>query len=401
MAIARGTAKSVAYKKQTNFDTIASGAGAKYLRRVTSAFNLGKEAYESQEIAISRQLSDSRHGVRSASGSVNGELSPATYADFMGSLLARDFTTKTATTGLSLTIAGAGPYTVTRAAGSWLTDGYTVGMVIRLSGAGFNVANSGKNLLIASVSALALTVVTLNGSVLVAEGPIASATATMQGKNTLVPATGHTDDSYTFEEWYSDIAQSEVYSGCKATSMNVSLPATGLTTIDFSFVGKDLAAVGTSQYFTSPTAQNTNGLFAAVNGVMLVGGVAVALVTSADFSVNRATENATAVGSNSIADIFTGRITATGNLSVYFQDAVFRDYFDDETEVSLVMGLTTTNAADAEFVTFCLPRVKLNDFSKNDSELGLTASSGFTALLNSVTTAGLPATTIQVQDSLA
>jgi hypothetical protein len=134
---------------------------------------------------------------------------------------------------------------------------------------------------------------------------------------------------------------------------------------------------------------------------MIVNGVAVALITSADFSVNRATENATAVGSNSIADLFTGRVTATGNLSVYFQDAVFRDYFDAETEVSLVMGLTTNSTGTADFVTFTFPRVKLGDFNKSDSELGLTSSSSFTALLNSTTTAGLPATTIQIQDSLA
>jgi hypothetical protein len=402
MAIAKGTAKSVAYKKETTWGTLAGAAGAKYLRRVTSAFNLSKEAYESGEIRVDRQTADMRHGVRSAAGSLNGELSPATYADFMQSLVARDFSTKSATTGLSLTIATSGSlYTVTRAAGSWLSDGYQVGMVVRLSGAGFTAGNVNKNLLIASIgSATVMTVLVLNGTTLTAEGPIASASVTMVGKNTFVPATGHTDDSYTFEEWYSDIAQSEVYTGCKVSSMNVQLPATGLTTVDFSFVGKDLASTGTTQYFTTPTAQNSNGLFAAVNGAMIVNGAPVALITSADFSVNRATENATAVGSNSVAEIFTGRITATGNLSVYFQDAVFRDYFDDETEVSLVMGLTTNGTDTSDFVTFTLPRVKLGSFEKSDGELGLTASASFTALLNSDTAAGLPATTVAIQDSL-
>jgi hypothetical protein len=343
-----------------------------------------------------------RHGVRSAAGSINGELSPASYADFMQSLVARDFTVKTATTGLSITIATSGSlYTVTRSTGSWITDAYQVGMVVRLTGAGFNASNINKNLLIVSVgSATVMTVLVLNGSTLTAEGPIASATVTMVGKNTFVPASGHTDDSYTVEEFYSDVPQSEVYTGLKVTSMNVSLPASGLTTVDFSLVGKDLAQSGATQYFTSPTAQNTNGIFAAVNGAMIVNGAPVALITSADFSVNRATENATAVGSNSVAEIFTGRITATGNLSVYFQDGVFRDYFNNETEVSLVMGLTTNNTATADFVTFTLPRVKLGSFEKTDGELGITASSSFTALLNSNTATGLPATTLQIQDSL-
>ena len=178
-------------------------------------------------------------------------------------------------------------------------------------------------------------------------------------------------------------------------------PATGLTTVDFGFAGKDLTQKGTTQYFTSPTAQNSNGIFAAVNGVMIVAGQPVALVTSADFSVERATENATAVGSNSVAEIFTGRIRVTGNLSVYFQDAAFRGYFDAETPVTLVMALTTDNSAASNFVTFTLPKVKLGSFTKDDGELGIVASTSFQALLNDVTTGGLPATTIQIQDSAA
>lgn len=398
--IAKGTSKTVSYKKQVDFDTPASGAGAKYLRRVTASFNLTKESYESAELRVDRQVADFRHGVRSAEGSLNGELSAGTYSDFMQSLVARDFTTVTAIAGLSATIATSGSlFTVARGTGSWLTDGVQPGMVVRLTGAGLNAANSAKNLLVITVTTLTLTVQVLNGVAMVAEGPIASVTATVTGKVTYVPQSGHTDDSYTIEEWYSDIAQSEVYTGMKVGSMNVQLPATGLTTVDFSFMGKDLGVKGTSQYFTAPTSQNTNGIFAAVNGAMVVNGTPVALITSADFAVERATENATAVGSNSVAEIFTGRIRVTGNLSVYFQDATMRGYFDSETPVSLVMALAANNTATSQVISFTLPKVKLNSFSKEDQELGLTASTSFTALLNDVTTGGLPATTISIQDT--
>ncbi len=400
MTISKGTAKQVGYKKETTFGTAAGASGGKLLRRVTGNFNLMKETYESNEIRTDRQVADFRHGVRSAEGSLNGELSPASYADFMASVVARDFTTAPSATGLSVTIATSGSlYTVTRSAGSWLTDGFTVGNVVRLTGAGLDVENAGKNLLVASVSATVLTVSVLNGELLADEGPIASVAAAATGKVTFVPSTGHTDQSYTVEEWYSDIAQSEVYTGMKVNSVAIQLPATGLSTIDIGFAGKDLAQTGTSQYFSSPTAQNTNGIFAAVNGVMLVDGAPVALVTSADFTIERATENATAVGSNSVADIFTGRVRVTGNLSVYFQDATFRDYFKNETPVSLVMAMTTSTADNADFVSFAIPKVKLGSFSKDDQELGLVASTSFQALLNTDTSAGLPATTIQIQDS--
>jgi len=402
MPIAKGVSKQVGYKKESSWGVLAGTSAGKLLRRVTASFNLVKEAYESSEIRTDRQIADFRHGVRSAEGSLNGELSPATYADFMAAIVARDFTAAPSATGVSVTVAASGSlYTITRATGSWLTDGFAVGMAIRMTGAGLNAANAGKNLLIAAMSATVLTVTPINESDLVAEGPIASVAVTATGKVTFVPASGHTDDSFTVEEWYSDIAQSEVYTGMKVNSMAVQLPATGLATVDFGFAGKDMTQTGTTQYFSSPTAQNTNGIFAAVSGVMLVAGAPVALITSADFTVERATENAISVGSNSVSEIFSGRVRVTGNLSVYFQDAAFRGYFDTETPVSIVLALSSDTTDNSNFVTFTLPKVKLGSFTKDDGELGTVASTSFQALLNSTTTAGLPATTIQIQDSAA
>lgn len=400
MAISKGTAKVVSYKKETTWGTLAGASGAKQLRRVTASTNLTKETYESAEIRTDRQLADFRHGVRSAAGSLNGELSPNSYADFMQAILARDFTTGAVSATFSATIAASGDlWTVTRATGSFLTDGINVGDGVVLSAAGLNAANVAKNLLVVSMTATVLTVKVLNNTVLVAEGPIATVTATVRGKKTFVPAVGHTDQSFTIEEFYSDIAQSEVFTGMKFGSMNLQLPATGLVTVDFSMQGKDLTQKGTSQYFTAPTAQGANGIFASVAGAVIVNGLPVALITSADFNIERALENAVAVGSNSAAEIFTGRIKATGNLSVYFQDAAFRDYFDFETPVSLVFALSTSDAANADFVSFTLPKVKLGSFEKQDAELGIMASCSFQALLNDVTTGGLIASTVSVQDS--
>ena len=401
MTISKGTAKQVGYKKETTWGVLAGNTSGKLLRRVTASFNLAKETYESGEIRTDRQVADFRHGVRSAEGSLNGELSAASYADFMGSVVGKDFASISlgAATSCTVTVVGT-VYTIIRSAGSWITDGIKVGTVVRAAGL-TTIADNARNLLVASVTATNLVVVPLNGVALTAQGTGTSVTITAPGKQTFVPATGHTDDSYTVEEWYSDIAQSEVYTGMKVNNVSVQLPATGLSTVDIGFAGKDLTQTGTSQYFTSPTAQSNNGIFAAVNGVMLVNGAAVALVTSADFAIERATENASVVGSNSVADIFTGRIRVTGNMSVYFQDAAFRDYFDDETTASLALTMTADSSATSNFIAFTLPKVKLGSFTRDDGELGVVASASFQALLNDVTTAGLPATTIQIQDSAA
>lgn len=400
MAIAKGVSKLVAVKKETVWGVPAGVTGGKLLRRVTADFNLTKENYSSNEINPSFQTIDSRHGVRSVEGSLEAELSPGTYSDFIGSILAKDFAIGGTTTAASITIATSGDlYTVTRAAGSFLTDGFYVGNIIRLTGAGFAPANVGNNLLIVSLTALVATVVLLSGTPLVAEGPIAASDVNVVGKQSYVPLTGHTDQSYTVEQWFSDIAQSEVYTGLKPASIALSLPSTGLVTASISMMGKNLEQTGTTQYFTSPAATNTEGIFAAVSGAVIVNGLPVGLITSADLSIARNQEAANVVGSNSAADIFVGRITATGSLSVYLQDTTFRDYFDDEAKVSIVFALTTGEEKDAEAMSFAMGKVKINSGSKTDAELGLTQSMDFEALQNEVVSGGLVASTILVQDT--
>jgi hypothetical protein len=341
-----------------------------------------------------------RHGVRSAEGTLNGELSSQTYADFMGSLLARDFTAVATTTIANLTISAglSNTWELDRGTGDFVTDGFNVGQVIRLSAASINADNEDKNLLVTGVASTTLTVVVLNGTALVPQS-VTACDIVSPGQRTYVPKSGHTDQSYTIEEWYSDINQSEVYTGMKVGNMNVQLPASGLATIDFTFQGKDMSLTNTTQYFTSPTPQGSDGIYAAVSGLLVFNGTPIAVVTSVDFSVERALENAQVVGSNSIAEIFTGRIRTTGNMSVYFTDSAFRDVFDDETPVSLVFAFTEGTAPDANVLTFTLPKVKVGSFTKDDSETGLVASSSFVGILNDVTGTGLPETTIQIQDT--
>lgn len=404
MAIARGVAKKVAYKKEApgSWGQLPGASGAKYLRRVTSDFTLNKETYESNEIRTDYQVADFRHGVRSAGGSLNGELSAGSYSDFMAAVVAQDFAAVSSIASLSITITApaSGLQTIVRSTGSWITDGVQVGNIIRLSGGTLPIDTTGVNLLVVAVVALTLTVKVVNGTTLTTQGSaVTGVTLAFPGKKSFAPLTGHTDDSFTIEQWFSDIAQSEVYTGMKVGSVAMQLPSTGLTTVDITFQGKDLTSTGTTQYFTTPAAASSTGIFAAVNGAVIVNGVPSAVITSADFTVERGLEAANVVGNNNASDIFTGRIRVNGNISVYFQDNVYRDMFKNETEASIVFALSADNSGGANVISFVMPRVKLGSNGVSDSELGLISQHSFVGLLNSVTTAGLPATTLQIQDT--
>lgn len=398
MATASGINKVVSYKKETSFGTLPSPTtGGQTLRRVSSNFNLTKETYQSEEIRTDYQLVDFRHGVRSVEGSISGELSAGTYADFLASALARNWTAATPSALGSTTIASVtGKYTITRTTGSWLTDTVRVGNVIRLTG--FATANNNANLLVIALTATVATVVALNNVKLTAETVASGGTYTVAGKTTYAPTTGHTDDSYTFEEWYADIGQSEVTVGNKVNTVGIALPATGLTTVDLSFMGQDLAKRGTSQFFTSPSAQNSNGIFAAVNGALIVNGAPVALVTGANFNINRNMTSEAVVGSNIKPEIYEGRIIVDGDFTTLYQDGTFAGYFDNETEISLVVALTANSLPNSEFMSFTIPRLKLSTDTKDDGEKGIVSSNSFQAL-KGFGANGFEATTLMIQDS--
>lgn len=404
MPIAVGLAKQLIYKQETAYGTLPTASGGQLLRRVRSELNLAKETYASAELRTDYQIADFRHGVRSVAGTISGELSPGTYEDFMAAVLKRDFTALTATTAASITIAGTGPtYTVTRAAGSWLTDGYKNGMVIRLSVGTFNAANLNKNLLIVDItSATVLVVIPLNGVAMVAEGPISSATITAIGKSTFVPTTGHTDRSFSIEHWFSDVALSERHVGCKFDRMSLALPPTGMATVDFNVMGQNVQT-GAAQYFTSPTGVTTSAPLAAVNGVLRVAGATLASVTGLTIEVAPAYSGEAVVGSNFRPQLFPGTVNVTGQIVAFFEDATLRDAFFNESEIELIAAFTTGNEAAADFVSIAIPRMKVGGAARDDGQTGLKITLPFQALLNTAGGSGVKTerTTIQIQDSLA
>jgi hypothetical protein len=247
-----------------------------------------------------------------------------------------------------------------------------------------------------------LTVMPLNGVALVAEGPIASATLSVPGKKTFAPPSGQTDVSFAIEHFHSDLTLSELFTGCKVDKIGLALPPTGIATINMDFMGKDITAAG-AQYFTSPTAVTSTGVFASVNGIMQAQGGAVALITGLSINLNGNMSAEPVVGSNTYADIAEGLILVDGQVTALFQDATIRDYFINETEVSLSAALAANNAAAADFISFTLPRVKFGGAAKNDGQKSIIQTLPFTALYNVSGGAGTTSeqSTMVVQDSQA
>lgn len=404
MPIASGVNAQVRAKKETAWGVLAGATGASQIRRRSCDLDISKDAYESSELVTHYQVGDFRHGLQRAQGNLVADVSPGAHGLFIQSALRRDFAAVSAITGLSITIAGSGPtYTVTRSAGDWLAGGIKRGMVGRLTAGTFNSNNSQKNLLVLSATATVLTVLPGGNGTMTAEGPIASATFTPTGKSTYIPASGHSNDSYTVERWFADIAQSRVYTGCRIASLAINLPASGLNEINVGFLGKGLGNRSTSAYFTSPAAAPTFGSLAAVNGAVAANGAQIANLTGLQFSLENGMSVGPVVGSNFSPDVFTGRARITGQFTAYLENATFLDAFADETIVDLAGAFYTGSEANADFMAFALPRLKLGSASIDDGEKGLIVTCSFQALFNSAGGAGQQTeqTTLWLQDSQA
>ena len=406
MPIAQGINKQLRFKLQSALGVSAGASGGEILRRVTSDLNLTKDTYQSNEIRVDAQIADYRHGARDVSGSINGELSPGSYDEMFANILRRDFaagaTTTALTTVTAASTAGAAG-TFTRSAGSYLTDGFKIGDVIRWTGwATTGTPNNAHNFLITALTATVMTVLALDGVAIGAKAAGDSVTGSLPGKKTFAPVTALTDKYITFEHWFPDIAQSELFTDCKVGEFNLSLPASGMSQLTLGVKGLNMTPA-TAAFFTAPSAQSSSGVVAAVNGVLLVGGAAVGLVTGLTVKGTANLNNEPVVGSNVKPDLFRGTTMIDGEFTAYFQDAAFRDIFLNETEASVIVTLTTANTAAADFVSITLPRVKAGGASKDDGQKGLVQTIPFMALLNTTGGTGISSeqTTMSIQDSLA
>lgn len=405
MAIETGIARQIRWKRQTAKGTIAGTSGGQIQRRTDAKFKLNKEQYTTEDEKTStQQLISNRHGIKLVDAMMAGIWSPGTWSDPLSAVLRRDFAAITPISVAALTIAGTGPtYTLTRGGGSFLTDGAKVGYVCRLTAGAFNAANLNKNLLVTAVTATVLTVMVVNGSALVAEGPISTTTVTFPGKTTFMPPSGHTAVYYTVEDWSPSVPYSERSTDVRFLSAELKLPGTGNATVSFTGSGLDQTNA-TTVYFPSPTAETTSEACTAASGLLLENGTVQAVITDLSITLDGKPQPADGtISSNLRADIFRGKLIVKGSMTGYFDAGTLNGRFVDETVSNLIMVLPNSTAAAADFIALAIPRIDIVDSDRDDAETGQKRTYQFTAEYNSAGGAGTSTeqTTIAVQDSLA
>jgi hypothetical protein len=157
-----------------------------------------------------------------------------------------------------------------------------------------------------------------SGSTLTAEGPIASCTVTVMGKKSWVPTSGHTNDYYTFEDFFTDLTRrtcgptcrsARSTSGCRRPATSRRLRARRPRRCTKSGrASPDLAGRGADD--RSVRRGGRRGLRR---------GVRYGTITSLNVTINgNVAQGEATIGSNTISDVQRGRIVVTGSFTAVF-----------------------------------------------------------------------------------
>lgn len=407
MAVAQGIKKQTNIVKQSALG-VPGSSGSATRRRITSIFKADRDTFESNEIVSHQQSTGVGYGIKKPNGKLNGLLSPGTYKLELASLFRKDFVAGVNTTALTNVTAAStsgAQGTFTRAAGSYLTDGFKIFDILRWTGwtAG-GASNNSINMMIINLTATVMTVTRFDGIAVGAKASGDSVTGTVVGKKTLAPLTGHTNDYFSIEEWYSDLSKSEFFTDCKCAKAEIGLPATGNATINFDWLSL-LRTISGSQVMTSPTAETTTPILTAVNGALWYntgsGGLSYP-ITGGTLTLDGSMSAIDAeVGSNQLSDVNRGRIKVSGSFTGLFKDTVLQALYEAQTVIALVFVVLDSTAGTSSFVAFNMGRIKLTGDAPDDGEKAIVRTYPFVAEINSAGGASLAndQTICSLQDS--
>ena len=362
MAYQSGRNILVAYKPEASFGVLPDGTtGSKVFRPNSGGLNLTKEPIRSNEVRRDGQISRGRHGSRSVSGSYVGDLSLGSYDDFIEAAFRGSFDAPLALSGLAVAADAAGK-TFTRASGSWITDGVRVGDVVRFGAftAG-GAANNGRNLRVAGLTALVMTVA--DPVTTIAE----QSNITLARPKKLLMGT--TPRSFAVEEREIDIDGSELFTGVRVGSLQLQLQPNGMATVTFGLVGQDMDTKtgADSPYFSSPVATTSIGM-TAVEAMIRLGSEDVLDITALNLNINLNAAGVPVVGSVLTPDVFTNQATVEGSITALKKDISRVQQFLDEEVLSLHLLFTENESEPKDFCSFFVGNLTLASMAK--SELG-------------------------------
>lgn len=367
---------SIRTKVEATFGTPVTGGSGEEIRihEGTPGLTFSKAQIEDPESRDDGQRSMMRLGSHKVAGSFTGTLSVGSWNTWLGAL----FRNAWVSAATLLTCDGGATYTslaVTNqntltlvGSGSFLSLGVKVGDVIRLGG---TAANDDINAVVATVAANVITVLGTPWANFTAD-----TNAVLKSTKKLTNSSTLTRSSYTIEQYYSDLDESEQFAGCRIVSMKLTFQPNGMATVEFGIVGKTMTnlATGSAPGLTSPTEYTSIGLVVA-DASLYLAGAAIATITGGELMFDLGGDGVDVVGATSTPDIYEGVMKLSGQLTA-IRTSLASGHLarflaeTDNVEMSL-MFVEPDSAAPIDFFHVFVPRIKYAGVTP--SGLGTTA----------------------------
>jgi len=377
--MANGSRHSLYSVEESTYGTTPTNPALDLVRVTGTTLGLAKDSLQSEEIRSDRQIADFRLGANQVGGDINFELSYGSFDQFLEAvLLSADWAAPadTGTTTLSQSATQ-----ITRASGSFITDGFKAGQTAEVTG----YSGSGANGLvkITGVTALELDVTALDGQTLAVEA--GDGDEQVVASESIKAAAERR--SFSFIRHFADIETADnpyyIYRGVELNSVQFTISANSMITGTFSIIGQsqetaqDLTGLGTPTYNPASTTSPLDSF----TGTLDEGGTAVAVVTEISMTLQNGIEPRFVVGSKNSIYPSVGRSNLTGQVTAYFEDSSLVNKFLNETESSITFTLPD-GAGNQLRVT--IPRIKYTGGQPDVSGEGpITLAMPFQALLDS------------------
>lgn len=183
---------------------------------------------------------------------------------------------------------------------------------------------------------------------------------------------GTTRRSFSLLRQFTDLSPAEkpfhLFSGCEISSMNLTVPASGIVTGSFGVFGKSvtisegLVSLGTPTYST-PT---TTAPFDSFTGTIEEGGDSIGIVTEIALTLENSITAKHVIGSDETLQGQIGRSNLTGTVTAFFENATLMEKFINETSSSL--KFTLSNGANSYEIN--IPKIIYNGASPDVSGEG-------------------------------
>jgi len=353
MSISDIARMKLAYIKETTFGEQVTGSNLQIMRVTGESLKQETEIITSREIRSDRQIASVARSKVGAAGSIEFELSYASFDDFLlAALMDNDWSTEVSvlSSGTASAVATGNKFTHTT---GWDTTP-TAGEWIEVRG----FSTAGNNGYFKVVSATSTEIVVSGGSL--TDESDKSGVTIDQGASI---KNGTTKTSFNIERTYEDLSNElALFTGCMINQLNLNVATNAIINGSMNIIGK-IESSETSSGGTGYDAANSNEIMNSIDHVVGIYENEVA-VNVLDFSMtldNQLRERMK-VGTLGTFSIGLSQVNLSGTFTAYYESKTLYDKYLNFTNTSLAKVFEDT-AGNAYVID--IPNVKITDAARH------------------------------------